>query len=148
MTHPRTVIRRTVVVRLREYATAAGNNVFDSRSKSLFDRHLPALLVYARDERVVDGRYDGDGSMALKRELELCVEAVDKGSDDVEERLDDIALEIEAALDGFTLPERRADVFRLKSTETDVAVDGSKTYGAIRLTFSVTYHTNVKEILP
>jgi len=140
----RTAIRNAVTARLKG-ATDAGDNVFASRVKPLFDQQMPALLVYTRDEKVVKGRYDGDGSMEIWRELELCVEAVCLGSDGLDDALDGIAEQVEASLNDYELPERKADTIRLKSTESDIAVNGDKTYGAIRLTFTITYKTKGKD---
>jgi hypothetical protein len=33
----------------------------------------------------------------------------------------------------------------LKSTEIDISIDGSKIYGAVRLTYTITYYTTSKE---
>lgn len=59
--HPRCIIRKAVVEKLKESDTLAKDHVYDSRVKPLFDQHLPALLVYTRDEKVLENQYDGDG---------------------------------------------------------------------------------------
>ena len=66
-------------------------------------------------------------------------------SDEFDQKLDDIASQIESALDGFEIETRKADLIKLKSTEIDYSIEGSKIYGAVRLTYSVIYRTEVKQ---
>ena len=67
------------------------------------------------------------------------------GGDEFDQKLDDIAEQIEYALDGFEIPNRKDDLIKLKSTEIDYSIEGSKIYGAVRLTYSVIYRTDVKQ---
>jgi hypothetical protein len=140
MTHPRQTIREAVATRLRETFT----NVFASRAKPLFDQDLPAVLVYASGENIRTERWETDGFGALTRELDLFVEAVDIGKDDLDDKLDALAEKIESALDGWEIPNRKSTVLRFKGTDTDMSIDGNKIYGAIRLAFSLTYLTETK----
>ena len=41
--------------------------------------------------------------------------------------------------------QRKADVLKIKSTEIDISIDGGKIYGAVRLTYSITYYTSSKQ---
>jgi len=66
-------------------------------------------------------------------------------SDEFDQKLDDIASQIESALDGFEIETRKADLIKLKSTEIDYSIESSKIYGAVRLTYSVIYRTSVKQ---
>ena len=137
MTHARQDIREQIAEHLRtEFA-----NVFTSRAKVLFDQDLPALLVYTTDETVQKERWDFDGFGHLFRELNVAVEGVDIGKDDLDNKLDAMAETIESLLDGWTMPNRQNAVLRFKSTETDMNIGGSKIYGAIKLTFTITYQT-------
>ena len=140
MPHPRQTIREAVAARLRE----TFENVFASRAKPLFDQDLPAVLVYASNESVKQERWDTDGFGPLTRELNLFVEAVDTGKDDLDDKLDELAEKIEAALDGWEIPNRKSAILRFKGTDTDMSIEGNKTYGAVRLAFSLTYRTETK----
>jgi hypothetical protein len=140
MSHPRAAIREALVDRLKN-KTDAKDRIYGSRSKPLFDQFLPAILVYARNENVLEERFTTDGFGATKRELNVALEAVVLGDDEVDTALDTIAKQIEDALDGWEMPTRKADILKLKSTEIDMSIEGSKTYGAVRLTYSITYHT-------
>lgn len=137
MTHPRIDIRNAVCEQLKQSFT----NVYATRTKPLFDQDLPALLVYTGNENIKEERWDTDGHGDLTRELEIFVEGVDTGKDDLDEKLDTIAEQIENLLDGWDVPNRRNAVLRFKTTETDISIDGNKIYGAIRLGYTLTYMT-------
>lgn len=137
MTHPRIDIRNAVCEQLKQSFT----NVYATRTKPLFDQDLPALIVYTGNENIKEERWDTDGHGDLTRELEIFVEGVDTGKDDLDEKLDTIAEQIENLLDGWDVPNRRNAVLRFKTTETDISIDGNKIYGAIRLGYTLTYMT-------
>lgn len=146
MSHQRTAIRKALVNRLKTkvddvYLTDAGEKIYDSRSKPLFDQFLPAILVYTRNENILEEKFATDGFGATKRELDVAFEAVVLGNEQLDDALDNIAAQIESAFDGWEMPTRKADVMKLKSTEIDMSVDGSKVYGAVRLTYSIIYYT-------
>lgn len=150
MSHPRTAIRQALVDRLKTkvddvFLTDAEDRIFGSRSKPLFDQSLPAILIYARSENILEERFATDGFGATKRELEIAFEAVVLGGEQVDDALDNIAAQIESAFDGWEMESRKADIMKLKSTEIDVSIEGSKTYGAARLTYSITYYTTNKQ---
>lgn len=140
MTHPRQTIRESIAERLREKF----NNVFITRAKALFEQDLPAVLVYTNSETIKEERWDTDGFGALFRELELCIEAVDTGKDDLENKLDNTAETIEYLLNGWEIPNRKSAVMRFKNTDFDMNIDGNKIYGAIKLTFTLTYQTETQ----
>lgn len=147
MSHPRAAIRQALVDRLKtkvddNFLTDAGDKIYGSRSKPLFDQFLPAILIYTRNENIIEERFATDGYGATKRDLEVAIEAVVLGNEQVDDSLDKISKQIEDALDGFEMPTRKADIVKLKSTEMDVSIDGSKIYGAARLTYSITYYTS------
>ena len=104
-------------------------------------------MVYVKDENIIEERYETDGFGPLKRELEIAIEAVILGGDDFDQKLDDLSSQIENALDGFEFETRKSDIIKLKSTEIDSSIECSKIYGAVRLTYSVTYRTQVKQTL-
>lgn len=150
MSHPRAAIRQALVDQLKTkvgdvFPTDAEDKIYGSRTKPLFDQFLPAILVYTRNENIIEERFATDGYGASKRELEVAIEAVVLGNEQVDDALDKISKQIEDALDGFEMPNRKADILKLKSTEIDVSIDGSKVYGAARLTYSITYYISNKQ---
>ena len=144
MNHPRSIIRNAIINQING-KTDAEDRVYGNRAKPLFDQFLPAILVYAKDENILEERFETDGFGPLKRELEIAIEAVILGGDDFDQKLDNLANQIENALDGFEISTRKSDILKLKSTEIDSSIEGSKIYGAVRLTYSVTYLTAVKQ---
>ena len=144
MSHKRQIIRDAIINQLKD-KTDAGSNVYGNRAKPLFDQSIPAILVYSKQENILEDQYNIDGYAPLKRDLEIAIEAVIIASDEFDQKLDDIASQIESALDGFEIETRKADLIKLKSTEIDYSIEGSKIYGAVRLTYSVIYRTEVKQ---
>jgi len=148
MSHPRAAIRQALVDKLKTkvddtFPTDAGDKIYGSRTKPLFDQLLPAILVYTRNENILEERFTTDGFGATKRELDVAFEAVMVGNEQLDDALDNIAEQIEFAFDGWEMSTRKADVMKLKSTEIDMSVDGSKVYGAVRLTYSIIYYTTI-----
>jgi hypothetical protein len=141
MIHTRQSIRESVATRLRE----TFSNVFASRAKPLFDQDLPAVLVYTTSETVKQERWDTDGFGVLTRDLDLFIEVVDMGKDDLDNKLDAYAASVENLLDGWEIPEHKNAILRFKGTDSDIGIDGNKTYGAMRLAFSLTYLTETKK---
>ena len=137
MTHARQDIREQIAEHLR---TEFGN-VFTSRSKVLFEQDMPAILVYTANETIQKERWDTDGFGNLFRDLDISIEAIDIGKDDLDNKLDTMAETIERLFDGWEMPNRMNAVLRFKSTETDMSIEGNKIYGAIKLTFTLTYQT-------
>jgi len=144
MSHKRQIIRDAIINQLKDQ-TDAGSNIYGNRAKPLFDQSIPAILVYSKQENILEDQYNIDGYAPLKRELEIAIEAVIIASDEFDRKLDDIASQIESALDGFEIETRKADLIKLKSTEIDYSIESSKIYGAVRLTYSVIYRTSVKQ---
>ena len=100
MTHARQDIREQIAEQLRtEFA-----NVFTSRAKVLFDQDMPAVLVYTTNETIQKERWDFDGFGNLFRDLEISIEAVDIGKDDLDNKLDAMAETIERLFDGWEMP--------------------------------------------
>lgn len=150
MSHQRTAIRQALVDRLKTkvddvFLTDAEDRIYGSRAKPLFDQFLPAIIVYTRSENILEERFASDGYGASKRDLEVAIEAVVLGNEQVDDILDNIAGQIEDALDGFEMEARKADVLKLKSTEIDVSIEGRKIYGAVRITYGITYYTANKQ---
>lgn len=144
MSHPRSIIKNAIINQLTG-KTDAQEKVYGNRAKPLFDQFLPAILVYSKDETILEGRFESDGFGPLKRDLEIAIEAVILGGDDFDQKLDDLSNQIENALDGFEIDTRKSDVLKMKSTEIDISIEGSKTYGAIRLNYTLTYYTETKQ---
>ena len=138
MTHPRTDIRDKIAERLKIIPKV---KIFSGRSIPMFDQDLPAILVYTNNEQIITERWDTDGCGELTRELEIYIEAISSGRENLDNILDNIAEKIENSLDGWTIPNRKNAILRFKRTQVEHNIVGNKIYGAILLEYSLTYMT-------
>lgn len=97
--HPRTLIRTTLQAILIAAGTVAGSNVLREplALNSLRAKDLPVIGIWMPEEDVTEQL--PDQARERTRELAVTIEAVVSPGDDVDVRLDDIAYEIERALD-------------------------------------------------
>lgn len=148
MSHPRKLIRQEVARRLlgtpQSRPTAAGERVYPSRVIPLDGRgedpRLPAILVYTKRE-TVDRNYVSQ--WALKRILELAVEVAVVGDAGLDDALDDLCERIEELVAREPTLGGNAVGAVLSETEIDFEGEGDRPAGAARLTFEVTYFTDV-----
>lgn len=140
MPHPRQVIRHAVVAQLLGN-TVAGARVFAARRVPFQRVELPAVAVYVPTESVeVTSR--ATAPRELDRRAQVVVEACAQGAGDVDDALDEIALQVENALHAdWTLGGVASDLL-LVSTEVDVMDDGKQLIGVARLEFEVRYYSD------
>lgn len=148
MAHPRKLIRQAVVTLLTN-VTAAGARV----SKTRFDPHrksqLPAISVYSLSEPVRPGSAE-TAPRELTRDLKIEIAAWVPHTDaiPVDDAMDNIAEQIEAAMDADRYLNGAAGESILESTEMAVVEDDGKsdpTIGIVALVYSVTYRTTQGE---
>ncbi len=149
MAHPRQEIREAVKAALLGpqaeedppvYATSAGARVYETRMVPWQRLKLPAIAVYTLQESA-DLR--GTAPRERFRKLSLAVEAAVKAGENVDDALDAIALQMEAAMDVDETFGGKASDSALQTTELDVATVGDQEIGLVRLTFEVTYFSEV-----
>ncbi|HET9063672.1 MAG TPA: hypothetical protein VFO62_10325 [Candidatus Binatia bacterium] len=145
MAHPRKLIRHAVVALLTN-ATAAGARVKDTRVEPHRKGALPAIAVYTLREPV---NQDVSGGAPLELTRDVKVEIAGfvgvRDPDTVADELDDLAEQIEAAMDNDRYLGGLAADSILESTEMQVREeDGASDplIGIITLTYSVTYQTS------
>lgn len=150
MPHARKQIRDAVVEMLADLQTT-GRNVYPSRIYSLDESELPSLSVFTVDEqsdevvtKVTLGR-----PAKLHRACPLVIEGhamVDENIDDV---LDQIALEVEVAMSAALVIGARELSAQLKSTGKTLLGDAEDQIGIVRLLYTVPYVTaeNTPDIL-
>lgn len=153
MPHPRKRIRQAFCNRLAEqvgdsYRTRAQTRVYGSRLAPVSEEELkedgPAILVYARMEKYnAEKSYGVEGDATyLERELTIVTEAMLLAGTTVDDALDDIAEEMEAAFEGFVIPGFESARIRLTESDIDVITDQVKRpVGAIGLVWQVIYRT-------
>lgn len=136
--HMRKVIRDAVVAALTGL-TSTGSNVHATRTQPLEAGHLPALCVYTLDEN--SELHNMGPGRSLLRDLSLVVEAVAQANGEIDDTLDQIALEVEAAMNAdTTFGGKTYDCF-LASTRIAVRGAGEKDTGSAVMTFMLRYRT-------
>lgn len=135
--HVRKQIRKAAVAVLNNLATTGGR-VYESRVYPLTRAKLPGLLVYTTVED--SGREESPTESM--RDVTMLVEGVVSISDKVEDELDDIALEVEKALDGLGDMGFCKIYHGIQGTVSTLDDDESeKPHGAIAMEFLYTYRT-------
>jgi hypothetical protein len=135
--HKRQAIRDAIVDKLKGH-TACGERVFSNRGRSFFASELPSITVYTESESSEVLNYP---QATLKRTLTLIVEAATVQNQHIDNELDELCLEIEAALPTETRPALGNLVQRmiLSGTEIGLAEKGEQIMGSARMTFAVEY---------
>lgn len=139
MPHQRENIRDALVSAVTNLTTT-GSRVYRSRVYPLAADKLPGLVVYCRSETSEREVLIGLPTR-LVRVAQFVVEGYARATADVDETLDDIAAEVEAAIGGSQFTAAARDC-TLTSTEIDFSDGGEQPLGIIRLTFAVTYRTS------
>lgn len=139
MTHPRAAIRHAVTQFLVDAATAAGSRVFPTRKVPLRAAQLPALNVYT----LVENIGDDSTAMQLDRELQVIVEGRVRLTANVDDALDDLALEVEVALQADPKLGGAVDEIRLVSTTISVDDSGNEEIGIAILEWLASYRTEI-----
>lgn len=143
MTHVRTQIRRAAVARLTGLRKT-GVRVYSGRSRPAAKDADPYLLVYATEER---SDVSDDGAMGadpiLGRFLNLVIEgrAVASSAEEIEDTLDQIALEVEPTLTQDSSLGGLAIEVTLTGTRILIESPGERHAGEIRMEFRVRYRT-------
>jgi hypothetical protein len=153
MAHARKQIRDAVVALVTDLATT-GRNVYPSRVYSLADEELPSVSVFTGDagnDEVVTKVTLGTSSKfpLFKRDCPLLIEGHAKVSEDIDDVLDQIALEVEVAMSNpITIGDRIVPA-QLRSTAKETSGEGEDQVGVVRLLYIVTYVTaeNTPDVL-
>jgi len=154
VTSARKAIRLAVAARLAEtvgtqggvpvWRTACGPRVYSARARPLHPGILPAILVYARDEPIPpppDGHSITGEDGSKTRDLALAVEIVAQLDEGLDDALDLISAQVEAALDDFVIAGWESATILLESTEIGVNAKGEAPIGAGILTWRIRHRT-------
>lgn len=133
MSHARETIRDAVVTAVTGLTTT-GTRVYPSRVYPFDDDNLPGLLVFTSYEEIDEE--EGKLAQLQFRNQTVIVEGYDKLSAGLDDKLDDIAEEVETAM--FAVGFNTID---LLSTETDFEDGIEQPVGKITLTFRLQYLT-------
>jgi len=138
MAHVRKTIRDNVVTTLTGLTTT-GARIFPTRFYPLADAKVPSLCVYTNSE---DTEYSTVTRPRTQvRTLEVMVEAYVKATEDLDDTLDTIAVEIEEALATDVTRGGNAKDTQVVSFESTYAAEGDQPVGVGRFTVQVLYAT-------
>lgn len=131
-THARQQIREAVATAVTGLATT-GARVYQSRLHALRDSNLPCLMVNTDDEDVSE---DFDTSA---RTLRIKIAGVAKASANLDDTLDQMALEVETAVKNGVTVTGKVLTLELKSISVEMVDSLDKPAGLIALEFDVQY---------
>lgn len=133
MTHPRTQIRNAFVERLTD-ATAAEERVYKGRLMPIEEPELPAIVIHTREPDELQGRSPSGWNGFEQRRCIVSVICIAQSFDDIDEDLDTMADQVEAALQSWIIPGfESSDAFYLDTKSDDPEFDGALTTGATTL---------------
>lgn len=147
MAHPRKLIRQAVVALLVDANTAAEARVLGTRVEPHKKSQLPAISVYTLREPIDQDASAGTAPHEIVRDLKLEVVGWVAHTDalPVDDAMDDLAEQIEAAMDADPYLGVLAGDTVLEDTVMQVLEDDGRSdplIGIVTLTYSVTYRTS------
>jgi hypothetical protein len=146
--HYRQRIRDAVAQRLLAANTLACTNVFTSRARPVLEilqKRESVLSVYTGDENSTDSP---DGQHRV-RTLIVSIEGMAGGGDDLDDTLDTMTEQVEAAIDADpTMGKLLAEPMELQATTSEISARGNQQVGAFRMDFECQYMTPLIEELP
>lgn len=143
--HPRRIIRNAIADAIRNGGTGAETRVWASREapvkvESVLINQGPIILVYTRSDTIKADDYPISGiEGGVKRTLEIAVEITAVGPSVVDDKLDEIAEQVEALLENFQIPGLPATEINLMSTEIDSTEEFEQPLGGALMTFEAKY---------
>jgi hypothetical protein len=126
--HKRQAIREAVVAQLLD-KTAAGERVFATREVPWRRADLPGISVYALEEEEDTG----------KRRMKLAVLLVVAVNEQVDVALDELAAEVETAINADLSFGRTALASRYAGMQIEITEDQGLPLGAMRLSYETWY---------
>jgi hypothetical protein len=134
--HQRQKIREKISELVIAANTVAGSRVYTDRVKKIAQSELPAVFIFTASET---SKYAMQPHPALERDMSLVVCGFIQRDTSLDDEIDDLSEEIEAALTGIRQLEGYWDHLELKSTEIEVEGEGEKPIASVKLTYQVTY---------
>lgn len=138
MAHVRKQIRDNVVTTLTGLTTT-GANVYRTRIYPLASGKLPGIAVYTSSETSLYETLNRPRTRS--RTLELMVEGYASGTVNLDNTLDQIAVEVEEAMETDPTRNGLAKDTQLTSTEIELVGEGESVAGVIKMTFEILYFT-------
>jgi hypothetical protein len=150
MAHPRKLIREAIRTRLLGQ-TLAEDRVYTTMTpiasiEKVLDEEGPLIMAYARGEskpEYQNGGFDTSARHTLEIAIEaLCIARIGQNADDI---VDDMAEQIEALMDGLTVPEFPSGDFILTETQIDVTDAHESILAGVFLTYEFRYYADFRK---
>lgn len=123
---------------------ATGARVYQSRAYDLAATELPALLVYTLAEQAQPATVDGS---VVERQVELQIDAVAKVAADIDDMLDTIAKQVEAALGSSVTVGGARVVIVYQGADIELDVSTDMPVGVARLRYLARLFTTAPDTL-
>jgi hypothetical protein len=141
--HPRKAIRKAFEARLKSQDTAAQTRVYSGRVAPVSEEELyedgPAILIYTREQKSYEYAVDGEDSQ-FKSCLYIVTEGMVAGGETVDDALDDLAEQIEAAFDNWDIPGHESAKIRMHESAIDLVTETfRRPIGAVGITWEITF---------
>jgi hypothetical protein len=143
MAHRRQLIREAIKAALLSQ-TAAGIRVYETRKVPAKRLELPSIAIYTLQESI-NPDSKNRAPRELTRNVSVAIGAAVKEGENVDDAMDDIALEIERVMHADETFGGVCGDSILSETEMDVSEIGDQPIGIVILTYSVTYYTTAPE---
>lgn len=143
--HPRKAIRKALEVRLKAVNTAASDRVYASRVMPIDDEEIykggPAIAIYTRDQKNYKYGVHGEDDH-FKSDLFVVTEGFVAGGETVDDKLDDLAEQIEAAFDDWDIPGFETASLRISETSLDLVTENfRRPLGAVGITWEICFNS-------
>jgi hypothetical protein len=140
MSHPRTIIRNTIVSLFKNNSVlkkAVEGRVYESKIYPIDT--VPAIVVYTPNEQVIN--YTISSPRTQTRQLNVIIEIFAKANAAPDQTGDGLALEIEDILGSDLTLDGMVKDLSLHSSETILSGEGDKPIAVTSLTYHITYRT-------
>jgi hypothetical protein len=141
MFHKRKLIREEIVsILINNVTLVNSNNIFETRIEPIYESgKIPAIAVYTNEE---SAERFSSGAIIYDRTLTLAIEILVQANNNIDDSIDAICKEIEAALNSSQY-ESSNNYQSIEYQGLDVAYikDGRLPKAAARLNYSIKYET-------
>lgn len=142
--HIRSQVRETIVRLLKDAdLPSIGDRIHPGRVHPFGEAHFPALTVYCRRETVATSaqRAGFYGDVRRERTITVVIEGYAQSNENLDDALDDIAIDVEMALIPHRKLEGLAINFEPSSTDIGLVNEAGRKTGVVQMLFTAVVHT-------
>ena len=134
--HPRQTLREKIKDEIVNGSTQAGSRVYTNRVIPTQLDELPIILIYLKEEST-----EKEKELPRKRIATFSIEILQKIGDDLDDKLDEIAKEVEIIFQGDDFLDGLVNDMGFSNTSINLVQDGSRKLGSCILTYNCEYYT-------